>query len=47
MTERIPLVSVPYAGQSIISSGQECVNLYAESVAKIDPQAPKKLGSVI
>lgn len=40
MKERIPLVSVPYAGQSVISSGQECVNLYAESVAKIDPQAP-------
>lgn len=40
MTERIPLVSVPYAGQSVISSGQECVNLYAESVANIDPQAP-------
>lgn len=37
---RIPLVSAAYAGKSVISSGQECVNLYAEIVGKIDPQAP-------
>lgn len=40
MKKRIPLVSAPYAGQSVISSGQECINLYAESVAKTDPQSP-------
>jgi hypothetical protein len=38
--KRIPLVSSAYAGKSVISSGQECVNLYAETVADIDPQAP-------
>ena len=38
--KRIPLVSAAYAGQSVISSGQECVNLYAEAVPNIDPQAP-------
>lgn len=37
---RFPLVSAAYAGKSIVSSGQECVNLYSESVASIDPQAP-------
>lgn len=37
---RIPLISEAYAGRSIISSGQECVNLYAEIVGKFDPQAP-------
>lgn len=37
---RIPLISAAYAGKSVISSGQECVNLYAEIVGKIDPQAP-------
>lgn len=38
--KRIPLISTAYAGKSIISSGQECVNLYGEIVAKNDPQAP-------
>jgi len=37
---RLPLISAAYAGRSIISSGQECVNLYAEIVGKFDPQAP-------
>lgn len=37
---RIPLVSAAYAGQSVIASGQECVNLYAETNVKFDPQAP-------
>lgn len=37
---RLPLISAAYAGQSVISSGQECVNLYAETTVKIDPQAP-------
>lgn len=37
---RIPLISAAYAGKSVISSGQECVNLYAEIVGKIDPQSP-------
>lgn len=37
---RIPLISAAYAGKSVISSGQECVNLYAEIVGKFDPQAP-------
>jgi hypothetical protein len=37
---RIPLMSAAYAGKSVISSGQECINLYAENVAEIDPQAP-------
>jgi hypothetical protein len=37
---RIPLASASYAGQSVIASGQECVNLYAESNANIDPQSP-------
>lgn len=37
---RLPLVSASYAGQSVIASGQECVNLYAEVNATVDPQAP-------
>lgn len=37
---RLPLLSASYAGQSVISSGQECVNLYAEINANVDPQAP-------
>lgn len=37
---RLPLVSAPYAGQSLIASGQERVNLYAEVNADKDPQAP-------
>lgn len=37
---RIPLVSAAYAGKSVIASGQECVNLYAEGNVKFDPQAP-------
>lgn len=37
---RIPLISASYAGKSVIASGQECVNLYAEVNATVDPQAP-------
>jgi hypothetical protein len=37
---RLALVSAPYSGQSLISSGQERVNLYAEVNAKTDSQAP-------
>jgi len=37
---RLPLISASYAGQSVIASGQECVNLYAEINANVDPQAP-------
>jgi hypothetical protein len=37
---RLPLLSASYAGQSVIASGQECVNLYAEVNASVDPQAP-------
>jgi hypothetical protein len=39
---RIELISSPYAGRSVISSGQECVNLYAEINVTLDPQAPAK-----
>ena len=39
---RFELVSTPYAGRSVIASGQECVNLYAEINASLDPQAPAK-----
>jgi len=39
---RIELISTPYSGRSIIASGQEAVNLYAEINAKDDPQAPSK-----
>lgn len=39
---RIELISTPYDGKSVISSGQECVNLYAEINDK-DPQAPAKV----
>ena len=37
---RVPIVGAPYSGKSIIASGQECVNLYAEINANNDPQAP-------
>jgi len=37
---RLPLLSASYAGQSVIASGQECVNLYSEVNANVDPQAP-------
>jgi len=37
---RIALVGASYAGRSVIASGQECVNLYAEINASLDPQAP-------
>lgn len=37
---RVQLISTPYAGRSVIASGQECVNLYAEINASLDPQAP-------
>ncbi len=39
---RIELISTPYAGRSVIASGQECINLYAEINASLDPQAPAK-----
>ena len=39
---RVELISTPYAGRSVIASGQECVNLYAEINASLDPQAPSK-----
>lgn len=39
---RIELAGAPYDGKSIIASGQECVNLYAEINDK-DPQAPAKV----
>jgi hypothetical protein len=39
---RIELISSPYNGKSVISSGQECVNLYAEINATTDPQAPSQ-----
>jgi len=39
---RVELISAPYDGKSIIASGQECVNLYAEINSK-DPQAPAKV----
>lgn len=39
---RIELISTPYAGRSVIASGQECVNLYAEINAEKDPQSPSK-----
>lgn len=39
---RVELISSAYDGKSIIASGQECVNLYAEINSK-DPQAPAKV----
>ena len=39
---RIELISTPYSGRSVIASGQECVNMYAEINASLDPQAPSK-----
>lgn len=39
---RIELVSSAYDGKSVIASGQECVNLYAE-INQQDPQAPAKV----
>jgi len=39
---RVQLISTPYAGRSVIASGQECVNLYAEINASLDPQAPSE-----
>ena len=40
---RFELFSAPYSGKSVIASGQECVNLYAEVNAKTDPQAPAQV----
>jgi len=40
--KRIELISSAYDGKSIIASGQECINLYAEINSK-DPQAPAKV----
>lgn len=39
---RVELISSAYDGKSIIASGQECVNLYAEINQK-DPQAPAQV----
>ncbi len=39
---RVELISSAYDGKSIIASGQECINLYAEINAS-DPQAPAKV----
>lgn len=39
---RIELISSAYDGKSVIASGQECINLYAEINDK-DPQAPAKV----
>lgn len=39
---RVELISTPYDGKSLIASGQECINLYAEINDK-DPQAPAKV----
>src|SRR5437870_1274336 len=39
---RVELISSAYDGKSIIASGQECVNLYAE-INDADPQAPAKV----
>lgn len=40
---RVSIVGAPYSGKSIIASGQECVNLYAEVNANTDPQAPAQV----
>src|ERR1700744_4907552 len=39
---RVQLISTPYSGRSVIASGQECVNLYAEINATLDPQSPSQ-----
>ena len=39
---RIKLISSAYSGRSIIASGQECINLFAE-INEGDPQAPTKV----
>lgn len=39
---REQLISTPYAGRSVIASGQECVNLFAEINVSLDPQAPSQ-----
>ena len=39
---RVELISSAYDGRSIIASGQECVNLYAE-INAADPQAPARV----
>lgn len=39
---RVELISSPYDGKSLIASGQECINLYAE-INSQDPQAPAKV----
>jgi hypothetical protein len=40
--KRIELISAAYSGRSIIASGQECVNLFAE-INQQDPQAPAQV----
>ncbi len=40
--KRIELISAAYSGRSIIASGQECVNLFAE-INQRDPQAPAQV----
>lgn len=39
---RVELISSAYDGKSVIASGQECVNLYAE-INQQDPQAPAQV----
>lgn len=40
---RVELLSAAYSGRSVIASGQECVNLYAEFNTPADPQAPARV----
>jgi len=42
MQRRVELISSAYDGRSVIASGQECVNLFAE-VNQQDPQAPAQV----
>ena len=39
---RVELLGAPYSGKNVIASGQEAVNVYAESNAS-DPQSPSKI----
>jgi len=39
---RVELLGKPYTGKSVIASGQEAINLYAENNAG-DPQAPVRV----
>jgi len=42
MQRRVQLISSAYDGRSVIASGQECVNLFAE-INQQDPQAPAQV----